>query len=41
MDIDPNGSFIVFHGRTAPNQGNAPRYMYSAQLSIDGKTIRM
>ena len=41
MDIDPNGSNIVFHGRIAPNQGNAPRYMYSAQLAIDGKSIRM
>ncbi|RYP58295.1 hypothetical protein DL769_009015 [Monosporascus sp. CRB-8-3] len=40
MDIDPNGSFIVFHGRTGPNQGGGgTRYMYSAQLTIDGKRI--
>lgn len=39
MDIDPNGSNVVFHGRTAANQGGGTRYMYSAQLTIDGKAI--
>ncbi|KAK7748469.1 hypothetical protein SLS62_008508 [Diatrype stigma] len=40
MDIDPNGSNVVFHGRTAANEGGGgTRYMYSAQLTIDGKAI--
>lgn len=39
MDIDPNGSNIVFHGRTVANSGGSARYMYSAQLTIDGQAI--
>ena len=39
IDIDPNGKTVVFHGRTAPNQGNAIRQLYSATLNINGRSI--
>ncbi|KAI0888738.1 glycoside hydrolase family 43 protein [Annulohypoxylon maeteangense] len=39
LDIDPNGKNVVFHGRLAANQGNAKRELYSAQLTISGKSI--
>ncbi|KAI0387376.1 glycoside hydrolase family 43 protein [Hypomontagnella monticulosa] len=39
LDIDPNGRTVVFHGRQAPNQGNAKRQLYSAELTINGRSI--
>ncbi|KAI1373859.1 glycoside hydrolase family 43 protein [Hypoxylon crocopeplum] len=39
LDIDPNGKSVVFHGRLNPNQGNAARELYSAELTISGRSI--
>ncbi|OTA95508.1 glycoside hydrolase family 43 protein [Hypoxylon sp. CO27-5] len=39
LDIDPNGKSVVFHGRLNPNQPNAARQMYSAELTINGQSI--
>ncbi|RYC61857.1 hypothetical protein CHU98_g4362 [Xylaria longipes] len=38
LDIDPNGSSAVFHGRLNANQGNAARVLYSASLTINGQS---
>lgn len=39
IDIDPNGKNVVFHGRLNPNQGGAARELYSAELTISGRSI--
>ncbi|KAI4865415.1 glycoside hydrolase family 43 protein [Hypoxylon rubiginosum] len=39
LDIDPNGKSVVFHGRLNPNQGGAIRELYSAELTISGRSV--
>ena len=39
IDIDPNGKNVVFHGRTVANQGNGKRLLYSATLTISGRSV--
>jgi len=39
LDLDPNGKSVVFHGRTKANNGNGPRLLYSAELTISGHSI--
>ncbi|ORY60258.1 glycoside hydrolase family 43 protein [Pseudomassariella vexata] len=39
MDIDPNGSSVVFHGRLAAGQGSGTRELYSAAITINGHSV--
>lgn len=39
LDIARNGRNVLFHGRTGPNQGAGPRYLYSATLDFVGHRI--
>lgn len=39
LDIDPNGHSVVFHGRLNANNGNGARELYSAELTISGRSI--
>ncbi|KAI1740814.1 glycoside hydrolase family 43 protein [Xylaria scruposa] len=39
LDIDPNGKSVVFHGRLNANNGNGARELYSASLTINGRSV--
>ncbi|KAI0873552.1 glycoside hydrolase family 43 protein [Hypoxylon argillaceum] len=39
LDIDPNGRSVIFHGRLNPNDGNGARELYSATLTINGRSV--
>ncbi|KAI0404641.1 glycoside hydrolase family 43 protein [Xylaria palmicola] len=39
LDLDPNGSSVVFHGRLKANNGGGARELYSASLTINGRSI--
>ncbi|KAK5625360.1 hypothetical protein RRF57_001076 [Xylaria bambusicola] len=39
LDLDPNGHTVLFHGRVNPNQGNAARVLYGADITINGQSI--
>ncbi|RWA14337.1 hypothetical protein EKO27_g767 [Xylaria grammica] len=39
LDIDPNGKSVVFHGRLNANNGNGARQLYSASLTINGRSV--
>lgn len=39
LDLDPNGRTVLFHGRVNPNQGNAARVLYGADLTINGQSV--
>jgi beta-xylosidase len=40
LDIDPNGSNVVFHARLEPGQGGGgARHLYSGTLAINGRAV--
>ncbi|KAI8628194.1 glycoside hydrolase family 43 protein [Xylariaceae sp. FL1651] len=39
LDIDPNGSSVVFHGRLNAKSPNGARELYSATLTINGQSV--
>ncbi|KAI1177901.1 glycoside hydrolase family 43 protein [Nemania sp. FL0916] len=39
LDLDPNGRNVVFHGRGKANDGSGARELYSASLTINGKSV--
>ncbi|KAI0098314.1 glycoside hydrolase family 43 protein [Nemania sp. FL0031] len=39
LDIDPNGKTVIFHGRLNANNGNGARELYSATLTINGRSV--
>ncbi|GAW25062.1 putative glycoside hydrolase family 43 protein [Rosellinia necatrix] len=39
LDIDPNGHSVLFHGRLNANNGNGARELYSAEITINGRSI--
>jgi beta-xylosidase len=41
IDLDPNGSSVVFHGRENANSGGSTRVLYSASLTIDGQSVSL